>query len=322
MGRAQGNRTGVLATILVLALFLGSLGAAFAATGWAETRAALSRLGAAELAILLLLSVGNYLARALRWHILTRTVGLPTGFRQDLRHYLGGFALTATPGRLGEFVRLRWMARETGWPMGRAAPVALADRASELAAVALLLAIALGLSTLGPATLAPMVAMALGLAWVASSPRILRHGVTLAWRAVGRWPRLFARLRQMVAGMAALARPRVALAALSLGMAGWFCEGLAFALLLDWLGSPVALWTAVAIFLAAMISGALAGLPGGLGGAEAAMVALLLMAGAPMAVAVSATAVIRATTLWFAILIGLVAFPLAEARARAAGAAA
>jgi glycosyltransferase 2 family protein len=311
------NRTGFVVTGLFLALFIGSVVAALAATGWEETLAALSRLGPVEIGILLVLSLGNYVSRALRWHLLTRMIHLPTGLGQDFRHYFGGFALTATPGRLGEFVRLRWMSRETGWPIDRAAPVALADRASELAAVALLLAVAVGLSTLGLATIAPLILISLGLAWIASSPRLLHRGVTLAWRAIGRWPRLFGRLRRMVAGLAPFVRPGVALPALALGGIGWFLEGLAFALLLDWLGAPVPLWTAVAIFLAAMISGALAGLPGGLGGAEAAMIGLLLFVGVPLEVALPATAIIRVTTLWFAILIGIGVFPLAEAQSRA-----
>lgn len=55
-------------------------------------------------------------------------------------------------------------------------------------------------------------------------------------------------------------------------------------------------------------------LMGGLGGVEAAMVGLLMLEGVPFEVALAATAVIRVTTLWFAILIGLGVFPYAEAK--------
>ena len=47
-------------------------------------------------------------------------------------------------------------------------------------------------------------------------------------------------------------------------------------------------------------------------GAEAAMVGLLVLDGVPLEIALPATLVIRVTTLWFAILIGLVIFPIAE----------
>lgn len=310
------NRSGFLVTGLMLVLFVGGLGLAVAATGWEETVAALARVGPAEISLLLLLSLGNYAARALRWRLFTRVVGLPTGTAQDMRHYFGGFALTATPGRLGEFVRLRWLMRETGWSLVRTAPVAIADRTSELAAVALVMTFALGMSTLGMGFAWPLVAVSLLGAWVASSPRLLRRMVTLGWRLAGRWPRLFARLRRMVTGLGPFVRPRIGVPALGLGGIGWFLEGLALWLLLGWLGAEIPLWTAVAIFLAAMTSGSLAGLPGGLGGAEAAMIALLALAGVPIEIALPATAIIRATTLWFAILIGVGVFPMAEARSR------
>ncbi len=46
------------------------------------------------------------------------------------------------------------------------------------------------------------------------------------------------------------------------------------------------------------------------------MVALLVLDGVPLEVAVPATLVIRVTTLWFAILIGLAVFPLAERKSQ------
>ncbi|RMF33995.1 MAG: UPF0104 family protein, partial [Alphaproteobacteria bacterium] len=294
------------------------LAGAIAATGWEETVQALSHLGPREVAILLLMSLANYAMRGLRWQLLTQALNVPYRFGRDILHYLGGFALTATPGRVGELVRLRWLTRETGWPIERTAPAALADRASELAAVAVLLALAVGLSTLGMGFVWPLIGISLALAYITTNARLLRWGVTFLHRLVGRWGRLFARLRRLSEGLAPLTRGGIALPALLLGMGGWFMEGTALYLLLGWLGADVTLWTAVAIFLAAMTSGALAGLPGGLGGAEATMIGLLLLAGVPMEIALPATAVIRVTTLWFAIVIGLGVFPLAEARSRRA----
>ena len=102
------------------------------------------------------------------------------------------------------------------------------------------------------------------------------------------------------------------LRAAAFGVAGWFAEGYAFHMLLIWMGSDIGLWKAVGIFVFATLAGGLTGAPGGLGGAEAAMVALLALDGVPLEVAVPATLVIRVTTLWFAIAIGLAVFPVAE----------
>ena len=93
---------------------------------------------------------------------------------------------------------------------------------------------------------------------------------------------------------------------------GWMAEGYAFHLLLVWMGADIGLGKAVAIFVFSTLAGGLTGAPGGVGGAEAAMIALLALDGIPMEVSVPATAIIRVTTLWFAIGIGMAVFPLAE----------
>ena len=300
----------------LLALFLAGLAGLAAATGWEEVAAHLGALTAGQMALLLAFSLVNYLGRGARWHLFTRALGLPTGLGQDLRHFLGGFAMTVTPGRVGELIRMRWLRRETGWAYERTAPLVLADRASDLAAMGLILALALALSAAGIAGALPIVALALGAAYVATHPRLLAALVTYAYRLVGgRAPRLFGRIRQAARSLARFASPQVFVPAIGLGLVGWFAEGYALYLLLGWMGADVDLWTAVAIFTFATLAGGLTGAPGGLGGAEAAMIALLKLQGVPLEVSVPATAVIRLTTLWFAILIGLAVFPMAERRA-------
>ncbi len=273
-------------------------------------------LGAGQIALLLALSMVNYVMRGLRWHLHTSALGVGTSVWQDMRHFLGGFAMTMTPGRLGELVRLRWITRETGISIESAAPLVLVDRAADLAAVGLLLALSVALSTVGIAGGLPVAIVAIAISIIATRPAILQFLVTLAYRTLGFWPRPFARLRHAARSLKPFSSFRVAPAALCFGALGWFCEGYAFYLLLSWMGSDLGVWTAVGIFLFAMMTGGATGMPGGLGGAEAAMVGLLSLQGVPLAVSIPATAIIRLTTLWFAILIGLIIFPLAERSAR------
>ncbi len=290
---------------------IGLLGLA-AKTGWDETLAQLGKLGLGQIAVLLGLSLVNYVFRGFRWHLLARRLGLKTTIFQDLRHFLGGFAMSVTPGRVGELVRMRWLRRETGWPVERTAPLVLMDRAADLATMALLLALGVGLGTGGIRYAGPVVIVALILAFLATRPRLLAAIVTLAYRATGLLPRLMARVRQAARSLARFSTPSVAAAALGLGAVGWLAEGYAFHLLLLWMGASVNAWSAVAIFTFSTLAGGLTGAPGGVGGAEAAMIALLSLQGVPLEVSVPATAVIRLTTLWFAIGIGLVVFPIAE----------
>lgn len=282
------------------------------ATGWAEIAGHLRELSPRLIAALLALSLINYLLRGLRWHLCARAIGLPTRLWQDIRHFLGGFAMTVTPGRVGELIRMRWLRRETGWSFDRTAPLVLVDRAADLAAMALILALALLLSATGIAGAVPVAGLAVVAAWAATRPRILSGGVTLLYRTLGRWPRLFGRIRRATRSLDRFSDPRVLAPALILGALGWFAEGYALHLLLLAMGVDIGIWSAVAIFVFATLAGGATGAPGGLGGAEAAMVALLGLQGVPLEISLPATAVIRLTTLWFAIGIGVVVFPIAE----------
>ncbi|MGL4311757.1 MAG: lysylphosphatidylglycerol synthase transmembrane domain-containing protein [Paracoccaceae bacterium] len=300
----------------LLALFLVGIIGMAAATGWHETWEQVSRLGPPQVFALLALSLLNYLLRGLRWHLFARLIGLGTALSQNLRHFLGGFAMSVTPGRLGELVRMRWIGRETGWSFERTAPLMLVDRASDLAAMALILAASAVLATGGLAGALPVALLALLAAVVATRPALLSWAVTLAYRILNRWPRLFARVRRAVRALSVFSGGPALAGALALGIAGWLAEAYSFHLLLTWMGADIGLAKAAAIFIFATLAGGLTGAPGGLGGAEAAMIALLGMEGVPLAVALPATAIIRVTTLWFALLLGLAVFPLAESLSR------
>lgn len=292
-------------------MLVGLIGLA-AATGWEETRSQLMSLTLTQVFVLLALSLVNYLFRGVRWHMFARRLGLPTKLAQDMRHFLGGFAMTVTPGRVGELIRMRWLKRETGWSFERTAPLVLVDRAADLAAMALILGLGVSLSAAGINGAIPVTFLALGAAIVATRPSLLAWCVTRLYKTTGLFPRLMARVRRAADSLRSFSNPQVLIFAALLGVIGWIAEGYAFHLLLIWMDADIGFWTAISIFVFATLAGGLTGAPGGVGGAEAAMVALLSLQGVPLEVSVPATLIIRVTTLWFAIAIGLLVFPFAE----------
>jgi len=299
-------------TIGLIAVVAASLAILAAATGWEETLASVLRLEMLQIIFLLILSLANYALRAIRWHMFCKETGLPLSILQSVRHYLGGFAMTVTPGRVGELIRLRWVRQETGVPFERTAPIMLVDRASDLASIGILIGLALAMSTTGTRGGIPVAVVSLLVALIVTRETLFRFAVDTAWRAIGRWPRLFARLRRAAKTLGPFSKWHVALPTLGLGILGWFAEGYAFHLLLVWMGADIGVWAAIAIFMISMVTGGATGSPGGLGGAEAAMVALLTVEGVPLDISIPATAVIRLTTLWFALLVGVLVFPIAS----------
>ena len=278
---------------------LGYLGLSLWA-GWRDVVAAVVQVGPWVLAGLLALSLVNYL---LRWARYLALLDAPVPWRINLDAYFAGFALTTSPGKVGEMLR-SVLLKPHGVPPAASVAAFFAERVSDLLAILVLAAV--GLWAYAPAR--PIVGLALAAVVVA----LLLVQWTALIAAIDRWaqarPQKWARLVVKLCEVVLHFRRCFSLPAMGMGLAlgvvAWFAEGLGFWWLLLALDHPLPLSTAVFIYAFAMLVGALSFLPGGLGGSEAAMVALLSLNGFPEASAVSATLICRLATLWFAVGLG------------------
>ena len=281
---------------------LGYLGLSLWA-GWRDVVAAVVQVGPWVLAGLLALSLVNYLLRFLRWARYLALLDAPVPWRINLDAYFAGFALTTSPGKVGEMLR-SVLLKPHGVPPAASVAAFFAERVSDLLAILVLAAV--GLWAYAPAR--PIVGLALAAVVVA----LLLVQWTSLIAAIDRWaqarPQKWARLVVKLCEVVLHFRRCFSLPAMGMGLAlgvvAWFAEGLGFWWLLLALDHPLPLSTAVFIYAFAMLVGALSFLPGGLGGSESAMVALLSLNGFPEASAVSATLICRLATLWFAVGLG------------------
>ncbi len=101
-----------------------------------------------------------------------------------------------------------------------------------------------------------------------------------------------------------------------MGLVAWGAEGVAFYYIMHVLGSDMTLQTALFIYGFSMLVGAISFFPGGLGGTEATMVALLFLNNIAQPQAVAATVLIRLATLWFAVALGVLALSMPERKAK------
>src|SRR5262245_12181728 len=86
-----------------------------------------------------LLAAANYAVRFLRWQYYLRRVGVTTVRTCDsLQVFLAGFALTVTPGKLGEAVKAVLLRASHRIPMAKTAPIVIAERVTDLVALLLL----------------------------------------------------------------------------------------------------------------------------------------------------------------------------------------
>lgn len=262
----------------------------------------------------LALSLINYGTRALRWHLYTRGLELGVSLPRDTLYYVAGFSMTLTPGKIGELLRLWFLRRGHGHGYDRTLALVAADRIADASALVIIALVGIALLQASVAAIAPMAAITLIAVFLAVRPRYLAAMVGWGYGIVGRKPRLFARLRVAVRQLARLGSPARLLAALLLSLAGWLAEALQVWWVVRTLGGAIDVWGAIVAFSVSMVVGSATMLPGGLGGTEIGMVALLTQRGVSWEIAVTTTALVRLTTLWFSVGLGVACLPLALRR--------
>ena len=259
--------------------------------------------------LMLGLSLVNYGLRVWRWHHMTLGIDAGVSLGRNALYYFSGFALTTTPGKAGEALRVWFLERAHGVPYERGAPMFISDRLADMVAYMFLTVIG-SIAFIGtpyaPIGVGFMVVGCVILGLLAK-PRIILFLINWSWGLIGkRLPRLMAKLRSTVRTMSGLMTFGKFGFAAFLGWVGWAAEVVAFWALLQALGADVSFLQAMFVFAFSVTAGALVLLPGGLGGTEGAMIGLLTLIGVEFGVAVAATAVIRLTTLWFAMALGVI----------------
>lgn len=267
------------------------------------------------LPLLMGVSLATYGVRFARWRSLLARVGheIPAG--RGFLAYLSGFAFTATPGKVGELLRIRYHL-PLGVPTSQVVAAFVFERVLDLVVV-------LGLAALSIRDLHLMVPTAtfvvLCLVIVAIPgcyPAVLAGVKTrLSHWHLMRAARLASILGDAFAECRVWFTMRDLLPGLLCGAVAWGATALAFFHLTVQLGiTGLDGRDALALYPMAMLAGAASLLPGGIGSTEVALVALLTGAGAALPAAVLAAVGIRLATLWFAIACGLMAVIVLEWR--------
>lgn len=264
------------------------------------------------LPLLFLISLISYIARFIRWHWLLRRAGHNMPFMRGFLAYLSGLAFTATPGKVGELVRIRYLI-----PMGISPELVIStfifERAFDLVAVLLLASIAISRPDLFIFVFLFVVAFISTLIFFACHPNLLLRisESLLRWRFL-RSAKIMVTLCNGLSGILQWINVSSIAIALGLGLIAWGLTSYGFLTLLNYLGLSLPFVTTFAIYPLAMLAGAASMLPGGLGSTEIAIVALLDVQGVQLSVAAIAAVGIRLATIWFAILCGFISMVILE----------
>ena len=303
-----------LATKLLVALVLGAI-VFVGLSAYADFSAVLDGLGRFRwgyLPLVLGLTFLNYVLRFLKWQFYLRTIGVE-GFprRDSALVYFSGLGMVVTPGKVGEWLKCFLLRELHGTPVSRTAPIVIAERLTDSLAIVILGGA--GLVVFGDAWPA-FVVVVVGAALFFF---VVRHQPVAYWllHRLERLPfvsRFAHHAEEFYGSSYALLSPYALGSMTLLSVVSWGFEVLAFYVVLLGLGvdgGADLLLKASFIMPAATLASALLLTPGGLGVAEGGITGLSqVLIDLPKSDAAVGALVIRFGTLWFGVIVGLVAF--------------
>ena len=254
-----------------------------------------------------ILSLGNYYLRYVKWHWYLARMGQKIRIWPNMLVFLSGFALTVTPGKVGEFIKTFILKQKHEVPYTASTAALLMERFTDVIALVLIACLGFFLKFLHPA------AAGASLFLVIASVLLFRNRDIAHWLI--RYTARFRRLKRFSKNLEVfyntgwtLLEVDILSGAIVISIAAWLLEGLGYTLIVRALGFDITLMEGVFIYSAALLGGALTIFLGGLGATEGALVALGVAFGMSRTVSVASAIIVRLMTLWFAVVIGWIVF--------------
>lgn len=260
--------------------------------------------------LILALSFGNYIIRYYKWEYYRKLLNIDLKPKASFLIFMATFVMSVTPGKMGELLKSYLVREENGTPVSRSAPIILAERLTDFISVVLLCIAGAFVFNYGKGII-----IGVGLFFISGvmliSSRKLSMKVISYLEKVKLLSRFAHKFHEAYESIYTLVKIKPLIIATVVSAAAWFCECLGLYVILRVYSSishiNVSLMSAVFIYGFSTIVGSIAMLPGGLGVTEASLTGLMVLMKIPKDVSVASTFIIRVATLWFAVLIGVIA---------------
>lgn len=286
---------------IAIAALIGVAFSLYANTGHLED--AFAAFNYELLPLILGLSLANYLIRFTRWQFYLHALKIEIPRSESFGVFMSSLSMAVTPGKMGELVKSYFLKSLHSVPISKSAPIIFAERVTDV--LALLIISMIGAYSIG---FEKRIIIILGLFFIAgigviasrtASMKIIRFAERIPF--VAKWIKpieiAYESSHTMLTG-------RTLFISTLSGLFAWFSECIGFSIVLDGLGIHLKILSAAFIYAFSTVIGAISFLPGGLGATDTSLAGLLLLAKIPKGASVAATFIIRACTLWFAVIIG------------------
>lgn len=260
--------------------------------------------------LVLLLSLCNYIARFFKWEYYTNLLGINVNRKMSFIIFLSSFIMSVTPGKIGEVFKSYLLKEYNGTPVSRSAPIVLAERITDFLSLVLLSIAGALLLGYGTEIIISFGAFFVTVILVLSSRKISLRIIDF-FHKIKFFSRFSARIHVAYDSIYQMVKFKELIITVLISAIAWGFECVSFWLIVNGFGIEnlihINIFVATFVYGFSTLAGAATMLPGGLGVTDASMTGLLMLVSLPKNVAVAATLIIRSATLWFAVIVGVVA---------------
>lgn len=269
---------------------------------------AVSAIPGSLVGLALLASTGNFVLRGLRWDHYLRALDVKVPWVDRWLVFLAGFSMSLTPGKVGELLKPGLLHDRYGTSVPAVSSVVVAERITDLLGVAFLLGVG-ALADSSVALVAGIVWLGVGAALAVMLSPALGKLVVRIVRRLPKGDKLGDVVEGLLNTLRALSKPAVMVPALGLSVAAWGLQCVSLWLVaMGVQGCELNLLESILAYVGPLLAGAAALVPGGVGVAEATMAGLVARLGdVPLTDGSAITAIVRGLTLWWAVLVGVLA---------------
>ena len=262
--------------------------------------------------IISLVSVG-WLALYLRWILLLKNLNYSLPHKQNFPIFLSGFALSVTPGKIGELLKSQLLKEKFDLPRKISAPVILIERFYN--AIGIIIISIFGILVFDFSGIIILItACLLVLIFFTLRSEKLFNIIIQKFSKINFLSKFSNSFLDSYDVIKESTQPRIFIISSTLSSIYWILESTAVYFILRSFGIDLlSIFDVIPTYATSIILGVASLIPGGLGVSESTLIGLLSLQGLTISTAVSLTIFIRLLTLWYSVFIGFIALKISGA---------
>tara|TARA_B100000678_G_scaffold288140_1_gene296013 strand:- start:221 stop:1165 length:945 start_codon:yes stop_codon:yes gene_type:complete len=275
-----------------------------------EVYAQLNKMDTNYLPIILLLIPLCWIVLFTRWNLLLKNSNVYVPVKDNLKIYLSGFALSITPGKVGELIKSQLLKNKFGIPREKTAPIVLVEQLYNIIGIIGVSILGLWYFEFGAHIILIAASLLVIILILISSKRLFEKFLTLLSRIkfLSQYTSAFSNsydvLRKSTRGW-------VVVYASALSIAFWLIESvIAYFVLLSFGVNHIEFLSVITTYTSSIILGVASFLPLGIGVVEGSLAGFFTLQGVDVSVALTLVIFIRIFTRWIAVSVGFVSLKL------------